>query len=377
MSNAENGANQLNALFAEGNEHDSEQVTTVTKMGIGRTAFWTAFWSTGAIVAAGAVGYATSFYPGFLAAGVDVRGETTAGVSDGGKSEIIELSLDIPPTTIATAKTSNEGHPLEVGLNQEVAVNIFSFIDFKIPLGTDSIKREAIVTEKVQLDATKVDVSIDPENGEFIYTVPNASLSADVSIESGNARNVDGTDSLITSFNDAIGGSQVKTFDGFMKSLNVNTDTRNLPYIKDLVKQNRDTANVLMDYADFKIEASVGEKCTPLFEEIPGFTDGIKDNIRTVMRGQLLSDGAPKVVKDALGQIPAESVADAQEKLSEMADNAEVILPDELKIAMDTDAAEKLKQLDKIDGFTSVADKKPMKCGVGELVTATREQDNG
>lgn len=378
MSN-HNDIDQFRTWMSAEDDYDAEgleRTRTITKMGIGRTAFWGVFWSAGILGASAAV--AVPLYGASVAqAAISIKGETTAGVSDGGKSEIIKLDLDIPPTTIATAETSNAGHPLEAGLAQGVDVSLLDFINFKIPAGTDSIKREATATETVQLDATKVEVRIDPKKQQFVYTVPSASLSANVTIEGGDGKNVDQTDSLVTNFNNAFGGTQAKTFDGLMKSINVDTEARNLPYIQSLVKQNLDTANALVNYADLKIEEGVGAQCTPLLKDIPGFTDGIKNNIRTVMRGELLSDNAPQAVKDALGNLPAKSVADAQKKLSDMAEKAEVIFPDNLEITVSQDPTDKLKQLEQVKTFTSTPDKKPMECGVGKLVVATGGQKNG
>lgn len=379
MSNrnsTETSLDQLDAWMAADGETESGYARRVTKIGIGRTAR-RAFGVALGIIIPGAIVGGAAYAVSVNQAMVSIKGETKAGVTDSGKSEIIKLDLDMPPTTIATAETSNEDHPLEAGLARSVSVNLLDFIKLDIPAGTDSIKRAAIATEEVKLDATKVEVSIDPNKGEFIYTVPSASLSADVSVKGGDGKNVDQTDSLLTNFNNALGGSQAKTFDGLMKSVNVDTNARDLPYIQELVKQNIDTSNALIDYADFKIETGVASQCTPLFKEIPGFTDGIKNNIRTVMRGQLLSDSAPQEVKDALGKLPAKSVADAQTKLSKMAESAEVILPDNLEITVNQDAADKLKQLEQVNTFTTSTDEKPMECGVGKLVTATGGQNNG
>ena len=288
-----------------------------------------------------------NYYNGAVSA-LAMKVESEGSVTDAGKAEIIEVNMDMPPITLATATTKVEG--TKVAFEQKLTGL------FDISLGANTVTRNATVETLITIDPGDVKISYDTEKDKLTFSALDTALSTKVDIPTGEARTVDKTGSVamlpaewLTKVSEAIDG----TF---------GTDNSKVPIVREMAAGTLNINEGLEKYADLNIVTQVDKECTPLIpQEVEDFNEQLKDNIRTAAKGQLLdADATSNDVSAALMDMSLSEVQKLVEKST-------VEMPEEFTIGPDQENIAKLEDYKKSKFFTSTLDTdKVMACGVSE-----------
>jgi hypothetical protein len=277
---------------------------------------------------------------------LEIKKETVGEVVDPGTATIQEVSMDMPPITLATADTKVE--KVKVSFEQKLTGL------FDISLGENTVTRDANVETRITLNPGEVNISYDSEEDQLTFSAPNTALSTKVDIPTGEVRTVDKTGNLamlpaewLTKISEAVDG----TF---------GTDNSKVPIVREMAAGTLAINEGLETYADLNIVTQVDKECTPLIpQEVEDFNDQLKDNIRTAVKGELLdTDAARNEVSKALMDMPLS-------KVQELVDDSVVEIPENFTIGPDQENITKLEDYIKSQFFTStLTPETPIACGV-------------
>ena len=276
------------------------------------------------------------------------KSETIGKVVNPGKAEIFHVSMKIPPITLATVDTKVSG--VKVAFEHKLTGL------FNVSLGSDTLTRDANVSTHINIDPGKVNIDYDSKKEKLTFSALDTALSTEVAIPLGESRTVDKTGNLfllpaemLSKVSEAVDG----TF---------GTDKSKVPIVREIAAGTLNIDQGLEKYADLIIVTQADSECTPLIpEKIKDFTQQLKNNIRTVVKGQLLD---PEILKNdvssALMNMPLS-------KIQKLVENSTVEIPENFAIGPDESNIEKLNDYKKSKLLTSSVDaKKPMVCGINE-----------
>jgi hypothetical protein len=293
----------------------------------------------------GGVGYANG-----ISSALALKAETTGKVLDSGKAEIVHVSMDMPPITLATADTKVSG--VKVAFEQKLN----GPFNISIPLGSNTVTRDANVETLITVDPGKVNIGYDSKKEQLTFSAADTALTTKVDIPTGEARTVDKTGNIFmlpaegaTKLSEAIDG----TF---------GTDNSKVPIIREMAAGTLGIDQGLEKYADLTIVTQVDSECTPLIpQKVKNFTEQLKDNIRIAVQGQLLDPEVTKNdVSSALKDMPLS-------KIQKLVQKSIVEMPENFTIGPDEDNISKLNDYKTSKLFTNTVDaKNPMACGVSK-----------
>ena len=294
------------------------------------------------------LGYGAFNYSSTVTNALALKAETEGSVVDAGKAEIIEVNMDMPPITLATAETKVTG--TKVAFEQKLTGL------FDLSLGSNTVTRDATVETLITVKPGEVTISYDNEKGELTFSALETALSTSVDIPTGDARTVDKTGNLamlpaewLTKVSEAVDG----TF---------GTDNSKVPIVREMAAGTLNINEGLEKYADLNIVTQVDKECTPLIpQEVKDFNEQLKDNIRTAVKGQLLdSEATSNDVSAALMDMPLSDV-------QKLVDESTVEIPEDFAIGPDQENITKLEEYKTSKFFTSTLNaEKAMACGVSE-----------
>jgi len=295
-----------------------------------------------------ALGIGVYNYTSGITNALALKAETQGSVTDAGKAEILEVSMDMPPITLATAETKVTG--TKVAFEQKLTGL------FDLSLGSNTVTRDANVETLITVDPGKVNISFDSEKKALTFSALETALSTKVDIPTGEARTVDKTGSVamlpaewLTKVSEAIDG----TF---------GTDNSKVPIVREMAAGTLNINEGLEKYADLNIVTQVDKECTPLIpQEVEDFNEQLKDNIRVAVKGQLLdAEATSNDVASALMDMPLSDV-------QKLVENSTVEIPEDFTIGPDQENITKLEDYKKSKFFTSTLDtEKAMACGVSK-----------
>lgn len=297
------------------------------------------------LIAGGAVAGSAVVYANNVSAALALKPEVALEVEEEGVAEIVQVDMNMPPITLATAETKVTD--VKVAYEQKLTGL------FDISLGSNTVTRNATVETLINVDPGEVTITYDPEEEQLTFTALETALSTKVDIPTGGARTTDKTGSLmtlpaewITKVSEAIDG----TF---------GTDNSSVPIVREVADGTLAINEGLERFADINIVAQVDQQCTPLIQtEIKDFKEQLEENIRIAVKGQLLEPTATNEVSSALLELPLSEV-------QVLVENAIIEIPDDYKIGPDQEKLQEIKDYEKSKFFTTtLEDDDAIKCGV-------------
>lgn len=279
-----------------------------------------------------------------------------------GEASIEEVSLDVPTVPIATAKT--KVGKVEVGMTKNVTA-INGLINF--PYENTTLERTATVETTININPSKVRITFDALTNKLTFTVPSdMALTSELNIPPGKGKTVDGTAFKLDSYKDLLSGAAGE-ISGLMKMLgDKDAGASKIAIIGGVAGDEITTHSELENFADLAIVNGVGDKCTNLVTEMPGFTKGMKENIIKGVRGILLD---PNFTDNHAHKDLALLVNRPVAELQKMVSNATVELGQNYKIGPDQQNIDDYKAFLKSKFFKANLGKSAISCAVDKNVT--------
>lgn len=313
-----------------------------------------------AVAVVGVGGTAAAVYAANIGNEFALKATTTGKLVDGGTAEIVEVNVEMQPITLATAQTKTEGTKVAYEFALENPL-------LDIPLGSNTVTRDALVDTEITLDPATVRIEYDPnpEAEQLTFVASEGSIIPKVEIKTGNAETVDKTGSPIMLPAEII-TSVTDTIDGVF-----GTDNSKVPIIREITDGTLNVEQGLVKLADLEIVVGVGKECNPLItEQVEDFEKRFVEEFKKGAQGQLLE--LDNELSDVLKQ---KTLAEVQE----LVENAEVILPEDFTIGPDEEKIAELEDYKKSEFFTEVEDSETsIECGVSEdtKLTLVEEGDS-
>jgi hypothetical protein len=286
-----------------------------------------------------------------LAPHIDAHG----GVAKGGHASVKEVSMKMPPITLATAETEITGE--KVAFEED-----FKALGFlSIPFNQQTITRDATVETLITLNPSNADISVtfDSDKNKLTYTLPDNTLATKVNIPTGKGRTSQ-TSGSITTFTSDMSSAMANSISGMFGN-----DASSVPLLGDVAQKKTSVTNALTSFADLAITTGVDQKCTPLIENIPSFTDQLKNNIKKVMASTVMaSDQLPDLMNK-----PGTEIQKIIEK-------ATVDMPANYKIGPDQAALDSFNKYLKSKIFSTDKNIPPIECGISKDFKLTLADNN-
>lgn len=275
-----------------------------------------------------------------------------------GTAEITNVDMNMPPITLATADTQVNG--VVVGTSTKLNT-IFG----DVPLAENDITRKATVQTLIQIDPDKVETHFNAMTDQLNFTIPDGAISTSVDIPTGESSTVDKNGNGLTLSADMT-LALTKAISGTFGA----GGATKVPILGDLAKGTINGDAALEQMADQQIVTSVDQQCTPDIIKIPGFVSQLKENIKTVMIGQIQTpDKSNSQARASLSALDEKK----QSVYRNIMSSATVTMSSDIKIAPDQGNIDAMNAYAKSHFFDINPDEtKNLKCGPSKTVQLTK-----